>query len=636
MRIPSNIIVQAGGKGTRLGIHTQNKPKCLVSIQGKPLLYHLFELYPHSDYYIIVDHQADIVEKYLNVVPPSCNFKVIKAKGTGTLSGIHQSLSHISKNEDILLVWCDLLLKKDFLNCESLDVNSVQIGLSRTFICRWSLNEDKKLVEITSDQRGVAGYFRFPSKRILSELPESGEFVRWLSHKEIDFQEIFLDETLEIGTIKAYEEAIASQTHTRFFNKLEFQQERIIKYCTYPDYEYLITNEGNWYNYVQSKNYQYIPKIYSTNPLTLEKINGYHPFELTINESSQIQNILHSAINALQELHEIEKRPAGIESVKSNYIEKTRKRVESVVLLIQGFELETITINGLDCRNPFHERNSWILEQTEKYLLATQRSFCPIHGDPTFSNMLYSINREEVVLFDPRGYFGNSKIFGDPDYDWAKLYYSVVGNYDAFNRRKFVLYDKGLGDYIVDLKHSNYHKFATELLKHIPNPCRLELIHALIWLSLTSYAIDDVDSVRAAFYLGIYYLERMLTKYNWFEMSCLPKTWFIDVDGVLVKHNGHLEGNEQWLEGSLEFLSHLSQEDKIILTTSRQEKDLKNLREKLEAKGIKIDLMITELGHGERIIINDKKISGLRTAFSISLDRDLGMNNIVIVNNPNL
>ncbi len=45
----------------------------------------------------------------------------------------------------------------------------------------------------------------------------------------------------------------------------------------------------------------------------------------------------------------------------------------------------------------------------------------------------------KIVMFDPRGYFGKKELYGDPDYDFAKVYYSVVGSYDIFNRRRFML-----------------------------------------------------------------------------------------------------------------------------------------------------------------------------------------------------
>ncbi len=36
------------------------------------------------------------------------------------------------------------------------------------------------------------------------------------------------------------------------------------------------------------------------------------------------------------------------------------------------------------------------------------------------------------------------------------------------------------------------------------------LIHAIIWLSLTTYAWEDYDSICGAFYNGLYYLEDVL------------------------------------------------------------------------------------------------------------------------------
>ena len=43
---PQYIIVQAGGKGTRMEHLTANKPKALVPIGNRPMLFHLFEKYP--------------------------------------------------------------------------------------------------------------------------------------------------------------------------------------------------------------------------------------------------------------------------------------------------------------------------------------------------------------------------------------------------------------------------------------------------------------------------------------------------------------------------------------------------------------------------------------------------------------
>jgi len=41
---------------------------------------------------------------------------------------------------------------------------------------------------------------------------------------------------------------------------------------------------------------------------------------------------------------------------------------------------------------------------------------------------------------------------------------------------------------------------------------KIEILHGLIWLSLSGYAKDDIDSVIGSFYLGLYYLEQGLKK----------------------------------------------------------------------------------------------------------------------------
>ena len=64
-------------------------------------------------------------------------------------------------------------------------------------------------------------------------------------------------------------------------------------------------------------------------------------------------------------------------------------------------------------------------------------SYTLIHGDATFSNTLISKEFSNLYLIDPRGGFGSTKFFGDPRYDYAKLYYSIIGNFDSLNNGNF-------------------------------------------------------------------------------------------------------------------------------------------------------------------------------------------------------
>lgn len=114
------------------------------------------------------------------------------------------------------------------------------------------------------------------------------------------------------------------------------------------------------------------------------------------------------------------------------------------------------------------------------------------------------------VLIDPRGYFGYTKLYGDIRYDWAKLYYSIVGNYDRFNRKEFQLKIGASAEEGVTLEiASNHWEDMEDTFFEMTGADRQEirLLHAVIWLSLTTYAWQDYDSICGAFYNGLYYLE---------------------------------------------------------------------------------------------------------------------------------
>ncbi|MEM2116030.1 MAG: hypothetical protein QXD62_02770 [Candidatus Woesearchaeota archaeon] len=109
------------------------------------------------------------------------------------------------------------------------------------------------------------------------------------------------------------------------------------------------------------------------------------------------------------------------------------------------------------------------------------------------------------------------------------------------------------------------------------------------------------------------------------KLSSLPKTWIFDLDGTIVKHNCHLEDKDKLLPGVKKFLSKISKKDFIIILTARSKKFRKQTEEFLKKKKIRYDLIIFDVPLGERILINDKKPSGLKTAYAINVNRDEGL-----------
>lgn len=107
----------------------------------------------------------------------------------------------------------------------------------------------------------------------------------------------------------------------------------------------------------------------------------------------------------------------------------------------------------------------------------------------------------------------------------------------------------------------------------------------------------------------------------------LSHTWFIDIDGTIVKHNGYIiNKSDTLLKGVKKFFKNIPKNDKIILTTSRSKKNSKKTIIFLKINKIKFDQIIFDLPYGERILINDiKPKNKLKTAISINVKRDMGL-----------
>ncbi len=106
------------------------------------------------------------------------------------------------------------------------------------------------------------------------------------------------------------------------------------------------------------------------------------------------------------------------------------------------------------------------------------------------------------------------------------------------------------------------------------------------------------------------------------KLSSLPKTWIIDLDGTILKHNGYKEGKDELLKGVKEFFDVIPNEDTIIILTSRATKYADQTIKFLKQNKIRYDHIIFNIPFGERILINDKKGSGLLTAYAINKERN--------------
>lgn len=104
----------------------------------------------------------------------------------------------------------------------------------------------------------------------------------------------------------------------------------------------------------------------------------------------------------------------------------------------------------------------------------------------------------------------------------------------------------------------------------------------------------------------------------------LSHTWFIDIDGTIFEHNGYLSGEDKILPGVKELWDSIPLSDCIILVTGRSEEYKELTLSSLQKNNLRYNQILFDLPLGERIVINDKKPSGLETAISWNVDRNIG------------
>ncbi len=497
-----HIIVQAGGKGTRMGSLTRNKPKALVPINNLPMLFHLFKLFPDKHFIIIGDYHAEVLKRYLKAFAEVSYDFVVSTGKTGTCAGLSEALFYVPESSAFMLTWCDLLLPEDYSIPKE---NRNYIGISKDFRCRWSYR-DGVFMEEPSSEYGVAGHFLFTDKACLTEVPEEGEFVRWLQSRGMTFAELPLYKTHEYGLYSEWEKL--PKIRCRPFNAIETQGDRFIKRPITPQGEALAKREIAWYQKLEDLEFANLPKIYSFHPLTMELIDGKNIYEYQDISLEQKRDMLRQIISCLKSIHKIESMPADKASYENAYLGKTLDRLAKVRELVPFADQETVTVNGRRCRNVFF---CWD-EIARRVMAYMPESFCFIHGDCTFSNMMMK-HDATPILIDPRGYFGYTEMDGDVAYDWVKLYYSLISNYDQFNLKRF---DLEIGDNEVTLKiaSNNWEMLEDDFFQLVGDEVsrpQMKLLLAIIWLSLTTYAWEDYDSICGAFYNGLYYLEEALT-----------------------------------------------------------------------------------------------------------------------------
>lgn len=503
------IIIQAGGLGTRMKGLTASKPKAMIPVANKPIIFHLFDWAgDDAEFIVIGDYKYNVLDKYLSTFAPDRRVILIKAKGKGNVAGIRQALEYVPDDESVMIVWSDLILPNtlkvngDFEGC--------QIGVV-DFPCSWGV-VDGKLKKGQVLKNGVAGLYIFDSKSRLETVPEEGSFTTWLSEQSYPMTELPLINCKDVGTLQAYQALDNNKYRCRPYNHIEVLEDSVIKTGLTAEAKKLIHREVEWYKKMHDYGFSAVPQLLGTEPMKLTRIRGQNLFMSALGTDGK-RAVFKKILHALKELHSFEHAPASSWDIYHEYFTKTLNRLHSIAAALPMSERNYILINGQKCLN--------ILTNTEIFrrsVLETlmHTSYTPIHGDCQLTNTLAD-KEGNIYFIDARGYFGKSKILGDVRYDWSKIYYAINGNFDQFNVKNFNL--EITDDAVNFAIGSGGWEFLTdELIDSLPsgegNLKEIRLIHAIIWFSMASHVWEDFDSMCVAFFNGTLLFNEWLSDYG--------------------------------------------------------------------------------------------------------------------------
>lgn len=347
--------------------------------------------------------------------------------------------------ESLKIYHGDTLIHSDQLN----EKDYISIDINDGFYERASFSDIENYKETQLQEEGLevlSGFFSFsrPALFFKSIIESKGNFIKSLSdyHKAIGLKSSNSNLWLDFGHLNSFFQSRTKLTTERAFNNILIKDNVVTKKS---NNEKKINAESRWFQELPREISNHIPCL-----LDYSEKSGqaYYKIEYLYNLPlsdlfvfGKLKNNawvrIFKSCKELLEKFQAYSEEAPDSSFNDLYLKKTMERLDQ-----------------LDSQNLIDSNRKYIINNTEFSLrdLALQSSklieknnqLSIVHGDFCFSNILYDGRSNMIKLIDPRGLCpGNDyTIFGDPRYDIAKLFHSVIGKYDLIISGRYQLKDE--------------------------------------------------------------------------------------------------------------------------------------------------------------------------------------------------
>ena len=104
------VVILAGGLGTRISEYTKTIPKPMISINGKPIIFHImkhFSSYGFKDFYIALGYKGGIIKKFFKNKNYGWKVNLINTGKKTMTGGRLKRLKKYLKNETFMMTYGD-------------------------------------------------------------------------------------------------------------------------------------------------------------------------------------------------------------------------------------------------------------------------------------------------------------------------------------------------------------------------------------------------------------------------------------------------------------------------------------------------------------------------------------------------
>lgn len=546
-------MIPAAGRGSRMLSLTDNNPKAMLPLNGKPIIGHQLDFMINNEIdkvVIVVGYKKEKLIKYVSENYASkikitfVEQKELLGLAHAILTGLQGLTNYELLNSNLLISLGDIVPTDELLQEIRLDEDFVMYNIVEDYE-RWCLielsgnNNVMRLIDKPTEKpdldtfRNLIGIYNITNivkfkkcleiviyhekEQIRGEYQISQALEKYITMKNV--RAIFTNNNFyhdlgEVEDLNKTRENIA-----RHFNSVKLENGVIVK-TSMTNFEKL-EKEAKWYCFLPKKLSVYTPEL-----LDIDKENKNYKLEYI--KSTPLQELFlynlpdkdewEKIFNQIKKYLELTFLPVMDDNYQlsmANFdmlITKTEDRVEKVVEI---FNENYYTINGKIYKNPARNLRA-IFKYVIKHFINLRdcsRNYAFLHGDLFFGNMMYDIEKEELKLLDPRGDYGGLVNKGDIRYDIAKLNHSINGYYDFIVNGLYRLENNGtvLNYDFYESSQEEAKKLFDELIYDMSfDKDEINMLTGLLFLTMIPLHSENRDNQTMQFIKACEFLENFI------------------------------------------------------------------------------------------------------------------------------